>query len=300
MTLEAYRWGDLPAGSVVRTLSLVFLLPFMLVNVAIWMRPVNRGSETVIRCLCRVLALTLTALYVLAVCGVALDLVAWKCLASSRCLAGRSWLSWLGGQPPGLRMAVLALIPVAAIGLIWRLSTRPGRAFNAFRAPEAGVSGHRLSAVGQWDAEPLVGRLRSVHVAAAFATLDVTLLAARASTGASAGTIALAVIGGTLLATCVVLLCTPPLIDRVATDRRLDRIPSTLRTIAIVLTIAVLAHVLTSGPSWDRGPPCPATTRSSPGCSSRRRCCWPPLGRRCSGAGTGSRTVRRSSAWERW
>ncbi|MFF4878675.1 hypothetical protein [Micromonospora sp. NPDC000668] len=251
--LEAYRWGDLPSGTVARTLALVFLLPFMLANVAIWMRPANPGSETMVKSLCRVLALTLTVLYVLAVAGVALDLLAWKCMSLPRCLAGRSWLSWLGGRPAGLRLAVLALVPAAAIGLLWRLTNRPGRTFEAFHAPEKEVSGLPLGAVGQWDAEPLVGRLRSIHVAAAFATLDVTLLAARATTSRSAGTIALAVATGTVLAVCVVLLCTPPLIDRAATDRRLDGITRTLRTIAIILTVVVVAHVLASPAPWPQG-----------------------------------------------
>ncbi|WP_410812131.1 hypothetical protein [Micromonospora sp. 067-2] len=250
VTIEAYRWGDLPSGTVTRTVALVFLLPFMLANVAIWMRPANRGSEAVVTSLCRVLALTLTALYVLAVAGVALDLIAWKCMGSPRCLAGRSWLSWLGGQPTGLRLAVLALVPATAIGLLWRLSTRPGRTFEAFRAPEREVSGQPLSAVGQWDAEPLVGRLRSIHVAAALATLNVPLLAARAATGVSAGTFALAVVTGTVLAACVLLLCTPPLIDRAATQRRLDAITSTLRTTAVILTVVVVAHLLADPAPW--------------------------------------------------
>ncbi|MFJ8581716.1 hypothetical protein [Micromonospora sp. NPDC093277] len=206
-----------------------------------------------IRSLCRLLALTLTVLYVLAVVGVALDLVAWKCMASPHCLAGRGWLSWLGGRPVGLRLAVLALVPAAAVGLLWRASTRPGRVFDAFRAPEAGGSGHRLAAVGQWDAEPLVGRLRSIHVAAAFAALDVALLAARVSSGASAGGIALAFVTGAVLATCAVLLCAPPLIDRGTADRRLDRITSMLRTVAIVLTIVVTAYVLASPAPWREG-----------------------------------------------
>ncbi|WP_244282317.1 hypothetical protein [Micromonospora chersina] len=236
-----------------RTLSLVFLLPFMLANLAIWMRPGNHGSDATVRALCRLLALTLTALYVLAFAGVALDLVAWRCLASPHCLAGRSWLSWLGGRPAGLRLAVLGLVPAAAVGLVWRASTRPGRAFDAFRPPEAGVSGHRLGTVGRWDAEPLVGRLRSLHVAAAFATLDVTLLAARASPGASAGTVALAVVTGAVLAACVVMLCTPALIDRAAEDRRLDRVTSMLRTSAVVLTVVVGLHVLTGPARWPEG-----------------------------------------------
>ncbi|MEK8107021.1 hypothetical protein NKG94_21215 [Micromonospora sp. M12] len=135
VTLEAYRWGDLPSGSVARTLAVVFLLPFMLVNVAIWMRPANPDSQAMVKSLCRLLALTLTVLYVLAVAGVALDLVGWKCLASPDCLAGRSWLSWLGGRPVGPRLAVLALVPAAAIGLIWRVSCRPGRTFEGFAHP---------------------------------------------------------------------------------------------------------------------------------------------------------------------
>ncbi|MEU8327727.1 hypothetical protein [Micromonospora sp. NPDC048839] len=253
VTLEAYRWADLPSGTVVRTLSLVFLLPFMLANVAIWMRPANPGSDAVVRALCRLLALTLTALYVLAFAGVTLDLIAWKCMGSSRCLAGRVWLSWLGGQPVGLRLAVLAVVPAAAIGLLWRTSARPGTAFEAFRAPADEVSAHRLSEIGQWDAGPLVGRLRSIHVAAAFATLDVALLAARAATGATAGTIALAVASGTVLATCVVLLCVPPLIDRGASDQRLDRLTRTVRTVAVALTIVVTAHVLVSPAAWNGG-----------------------------------------------
>ncbi|MCX5070204.1 hypothetical protein OOJ91_30590 [Micromonospora lupini] len=250
VTVEAYRWGDLPSGSVAQTLALVLLLPFMLVNVAIWMRPAQPGTEAVVKSLCRLLALTLTVLYVLAIVGVALDLVAWQCLTAPRCLAGRSWLSWLSGQPAGLRLAVLAVFPAAGIALIWRISTRPGRSFEAFRGPDENLSGNRLGTIGKWDAEPLVGRLRSVHVAAAFGTLSLVLLAARAANGASTTTVALAVAAGVVLATGVVLLCTPPLIDRSPGDRRLDAVTSTLRTTAIVLTALVVAHVLTSSARW--------------------------------------------------
>ncbi|WLS45270.1 hypothetical protein Q3V37_28575 [Micromonospora profundi] len=253
VTLEAYRWGDLPSGTVARTLGLVFLLPFMLANVAIWMRPAKPGSEALVKSLCRVLALMLTVLYVLAVAGVALDLVAWKCLTSSRCLAGRSWLSWLSGQRIGVRLAVLALVPAAAIALVWRLSNRPGRSFEAFRAPDEELGGHRLSAVGKWDAEPLVGRLRSVHVAAAFATLSTVLLAARATNSASAATLTLAVATGVVLTACVGLLCTPALIDRAPTNTRLDTITRTLRAIAVILAALAVFHVLTSPEPWQEG-----------------------------------------------
>ncbi|MET7705926.1 hypothetical protein [Micromonospora sp. NPDC005413] len=253
VTLEAYHWGDLPSGTVARTLAVVFLLPFMLVNVAIWMRPANPASEAMVKSLCRVLALTLTVLYVLAIAGVALDMIGWKCLSSPSCLAGRSWLSWLGGRPVGPRLAVLALVPAAAIALVWRISTRPERTFEVFRAPRQEVCGSRLGTVGRWDAEPLVGRLRAIHVAAAFATLDLTLLLARAASGATAATIALTVTTGVVLAVSVGLLCTPSLIDRAADDQRLDRVTRTLRTAATVLTLVVLAYVLTSPQPWHDG-----------------------------------------------
>ncbi|MFY1576876.1 hypothetical protein ACN26Z_18475 [Verrucosispora sp. WMMD703] len=251
-TVEVYRWSDLPSGTMIRTLSMVFLLPFTLLNVAVWMRPGNPGTDAAVRALCRVLGLTLTALYVLTAVGVALDLTAWQCMSSPDCLSGRSWLSWLGGRPTGLRLTALAAVPAAAIALIWWASTRPGRTFNAFRPPESTRSGHPLSTVGQWDAEPLMGRLRSIHIAAAFATLDASLLAARTAhaQGPAPATIVLTVATGAVLATCVVLVCTPPLIERDPTDPRLDGIARALRTTAIGLTIVVVVDVLAAPADW--------------------------------------------------
>ncbi|MET8119882.1 hypothetical protein [Micromonospora sp. NPDC005189] len=250
VTLEAYRWSDLPSGTAVRTLSLVFLLPFMLCNVALWMRPASHASKYGIMALCRVLALTLTMLYVLSIVGVALDLIAWRCMGTPSCLAGRSWLSWLGGRPTGLRLGVLALVPVAAIGFVWWLGARPGHSFDAFRTPSTPVSNHRLSAVGQWDGEPLVGRLRSVHVAAAFATLDGSLLAARASQHASWVMVALVAATGAVLLTCLVLLTMVRAIDRTDRAPRLDALFRGLRTIACGLTILVIVHVVVSPAPW--------------------------------------------------
>ncbi|MEU4532865.1 hypothetical protein AB0F49_31985 [Micromonospora ureilytica] len=248
VTLEAYRWNNLPAGNALRTLAMVILLPFMLINLAIWMRPAGAGSDPVIKALCRLLALTLTGMYVLSMVGIALDVIAWKCMSSPECLAGRSWLSWLGGRPAGLRLAVLALAPVAAISLVWGLSARPALPFHVFRAADQPLAAHRLTAVGRWDNEPLVGRLRSIHVAAAFATLDLSLLGARAAQGLSIGTVALTAVAGLLLVTCAVLLCTPPLTAPM--EGRLDRLVSALRTVTLGLTVLVWIHVLTSSASW--------------------------------------------------
>ncbi|MDG4787748.1 hypothetical protein O7626_17685 [Micromonospora sp. WMMD1102] len=248
VTLEAYRWNNLPAGTAVRTLSMVILLPFMLINLAIWMRPAGAGPDPVIKALCRLLALTLTGMYVLSFVGVALDVIGWRCMSSPVCLAGRSWLSWLGGRPAGVRLAVLALAPAAAIGLVWALSARPALPFHVFRATDQPLPAHRRTAIGRWDTEPLVGRLRSIHVAAAFATLDLSLLGARTAQNLAIGTVVLTVAAGLLLIACAILLCTPPL--TAPTERQLDRLVGVLRTTALGLTVLVLIHLLTSSASW--------------------------------------------------
>ncbi|MEV0428443.1 hypothetical protein [Micromonospora sp. NPDC050495] len=250
--LEAYRWRDLPSGTAVRTLSLVFLLPFMLCNMAIWMRPASGTASTaVVKGLCRVLALTLTALYVLTVAEVALDLVAWRCMGTPRCVAGRSWVSWLGGRPVGLRLALMSLVPVAAVALVWRLGTRPGWTFSEFRGTLTTSGEHQLTAVGQWDAAPIVARLRAVHVAAALATLDAVLLAARiAGPAAVPWALPLAGLTGLLLAACVGLVCAYPLMDRTEPSRLLDRGVRGLRVAALALTGVVLVAVAVEPAPW--------------------------------------------------
>ncbi|MFC3502592.1 hypothetical protein ACFOOK_16665 [Micromonospora krabiensis] len=246
---EAYRWSDLPSGTAVRTLTLVFMLPFMLCNVALWMRPSGTTGERSVKAFGRALGLTLTALYVLSIVGVALDLVAWRCMGSPVCLADRDWLSWLGERPVGLRLAVLSLVPVAALGAIWWLGARPAKPFAAFRPPPPGDDAHRLGAIGQWDAGPFVGRLRSVHVAVGFGTLDASLLAARMSTDSSAPVVALAVLVGVLLVACLAVVCAHPMIDRPVAPGA-DRITRGLRTAACVLTPLVLAVILVDPAPW--------------------------------------------------
>ncbi|MEU5791466.1 hypothetical protein ABZ754_27550 [Micromonospora purpureochromogenes] len=250
VVLEVYRWSDLPSGTAARTLSLVFLLPFMLSNVAIWMRPARRGPGTGVKMLCRLLALSLTVLYTLSAAGVALDLIAWKCMGSSRCLTGRTWLSWLGGHPVGVRLAVLAAVPIGAVGLVWLLGARPGRSYEGFRVPTGDPEGDRLSAVGQWDAMPMVGRLRAIHIAVALAVLDLTLLTARGAGHPSVATVGLAVLAVLVLAAGAALLCAPKLLERPETAHTTDRLTVALRTVACGLTVATLGVVALDRTPW--------------------------------------------------
>ncbi|WP_446211437.1 hypothetical protein [Micromonospora sp. IBSANI012] len=250
--LEAYQWSDLPSGTAARTLSLVFLLPFMLSNVTFWMRPAGRGLQSGVTVLCQLLALTLTLVYALTAAGIALDLLAWKCMGSSRCLAGRGWLSWLAGRPVGLRLALLALVPFAAVALVWFLGARQARSYGAFRLPPANPQGDHLTALDRWDVSPRAKRLRAIHVAAAFVTLDVVLLAARAAAGTSVTVAVLSALTGTLLATCVVLLCVPGLLEPAPTASTTDRVPLVLRAVAGGLTVATLGSVAVEPVRWPR------------------------------------------------
>ncbi|MDO0928997.1 hypothetical protein QQY24_27655 [Streptomyces sp. TG1A-8] len=182
---EAYVWCNLTSGDGTRALWLL-LLPFMVVNLAHWMRPAARGRRRTVRLyglLVRLTALTLTTLLVAAVCEVALDLVAWQCAGAAACASRHSWLSFLspaasGGAwwtPPGRRLALAALVPTALTGLLWYLSHRTWSAYESHqpmsRAPEPADEASALARPGFWYGRRLVARLRAAHTAAGLLTV---------------------------------------------------------------------------------------------------------------------------------
>lgn len=87
---EAYVWCNLTSGNGTRALWLL-LLPFMVVNLAHWMRPsahARRRSVRLYGMLVRLCGLSLTVLLVAAACEVALDLTAWQCAGTPPAPAG--------------------------------------------------------------------------------------------------------------------------------------------------------------------------------------------------------------------
>ncbi|WP_405646914.1 hypothetical protein [Streptomyces uncialis] len=145
---EAYVWSNLTSGSGSRALWLL-LLPFMVVNLAHWMRPPSHGRDRTASgygLLVRLVALSLTVLLVAAVCQVALDLVAWQCAGTRACAARYSWLRFLspdldpGGwwSGPGRRLALAALVPAAVTGLLWYLSHRTWSVYESAEPPPPG------------------------------------------------------------------------------------------------------------------------------------------------------------------
>ncbi|WP_208036478.1 hypothetical protein [Streptomyces cyanogenus] len=157
---EAYVWCKLTSGDGSRALWLL-LLPFMVVNLAHWMRPAAPARPRTVRLyglLVRLAALTLTVLLVAAACEVALDLVAWQCAGTRACVRRHSWLGFLepagpgapagsGGwwSAPGRRLALAAALPTALTALLWYLSHRTWRAYESYPplspAPAPGTPG---------------------------------------------------------------------------------------------------------------------------------------------------------------
>ncbi|WP_137990933.1 lipase family protein [Streptomyces vilmorinianum] len=140
---EAYCWSNLTSGNGARALWLL-LLPFMVANLAHWMRPPAKGRPSLLRLygvLVRLVALTLTVLLTAAACEVALDLTAWQCAGSAACAEDRSWLGFLSAErggwwsQPGRRLALAAVVPAALVGLLWYLSNRTWSAYEAQRPP---------------------------------------------------------------------------------------------------------------------------------------------------------------------
>ncbi|MFG3153482.1 hypothetical protein ACGF7W_15745 [Streptomyces sp. NPDC048219] len=184
---EAYVWCNLTSGNGTRALWLL-LLPFMVVNLAHWMRPAAHGRIRTVRLyglLVRLAGLTLTVLLVAAACEVAIDLVAWQCAGTSACARRHSWLGFLSPagpdagwwSPPGRRLALAAAVPVALTGLLWYLSLRTWRAYESRQpmdrtdGPEDAPGRTALNRPGFWYGRRLVARLRAAHTAAGLLTV---------------------------------------------------------------------------------------------------------------------------------
>jgi hypothetical protein len=182
---EAYCWSNLTSGNGSRALWLL-LLPFMIANLAHWMRPPSvrprlaRGYEVIVR----LLALTLTVLLVAAVCEVALDIVGWQCAGRDGCCRNASWLGFAaagrGGwwSLPGRRLALGAAAPVVLVTVLWWLSHRTWYAYESQRpaarpAPPPGTPS--LAMPGFWYGRRSVARLRTAHTAAGLLTVGTAL-----------------------------------------------------------------------------------------------------------------------------
>jgi hypothetical protein len=271
---EAYVWSNLTSGNSARALWLL-LLPFMIVNLAHWMRPAVADHRRAVRLyglLVRLVGLTLTVLLVSAACEVALDLVAWQCAGVEACAARHSWLDFLSPAAsgdgwwslPGRRLALAALVPAALTWLLWYLSRRTWSAYESqpplpyTPEPDDQAGPTALGSPGFWYGRRLVARLRAAHTAAGLLTVAATVAApvARFDRGPG-GPELLDVLGRLLLvvlcATAVAVLWA--VCRRGRSENRLDQdldehLVRRLPLGALVLLALTLVYAGWSRPGW--------------------------------------------------
>ncbi|MFI1418608.1 hypothetical protein ACH4VX_11520 [Streptomyces sp. NPDC020731] len=272
---EAYVWCNLTSGNGTRALWLL-LLPFMVVNLAHWMRPTAHGRRRTVRLyglLVRLAGLSLTVLLVAAACEVALDLAAWQCAGTHACAERHSWLGFLspgmsdGGwwSAPGRRLALAAPVPAALTGLLWFLSLRTWSAYESQQpmthGPEPEEDGGRtaLGRPGFWYGRRLVARLRAAHTAAGLLTVAAAVGSAAARHDREPGGPAVLGVLGLLLeamlavgaGAVVWVVC-----RRGRTERRLDgeldrRLVRYLPLTALVLLALTLLYAGWERPGWE-------------------------------------------------
>ncbi|MFD4787990.1 hypothetical protein ACFWN1_13230 [Streptomyces sp. NPDC058459] len=269
---EAYVWCNLTSGNGTRALWLL-LLPFMVVNLAHWMRPAAERPGPPARLyglLVRLAALTLTVLLVAAACEVALDLVAWQCAGAPACAGRHTWLAFLspalsdGGwwSEPGRRLALAALAPTLLTALLWYLSHRTWSAYESHQpltsTAEPGPDESALARPGFWYGRRLGARLRAAHTAAGLLTVAaaVTLPTARFD-HRSGGPPLLPVLGVLLGVALLVWACAVVAVvcrrgrSEHRPDQSLDR--RLLRALplgALTLLLLAVAYAGRSRPGW--------------------------------------------------
>ena len=260
---EAYFWGGLTAGGAQRALWLL-LLPFMLVNVAFFALPerpaedrrtwTKKAVRRVVEALQRLFALSITVTLMLVCVQVAMDLVGWQCIRSTRdCTVDTSWLrflAWPWLATPGRRLAVTALVPLALVGLLWwlgrstwlRLETTGVPALDRAEAVDPANARESLTPLEDrrmWNGQEPVRRLRAVHVSAAIAVVGVFLVAPLTTSIATAVCVVLLV----LLGLTAILACLPATGRRPVptgsppNERRVDRYTA-LAVAPVVLVVA--------------------------------------------------------------
>jgi hypothetical protein len=237
--VEVYRWGRLTAGVLIRLLWLP-LLPFSLANAAMWLAPPERARRYFVHLLCRLFALALTVTTVLAIVAAALDLGGWQCLSRDSC--SRFSLNAPVAGHLGRTLAVMALIPLAAILFGWYLAVRTWRSYDSYHYPRTATAAPVPAAPDFLAGRHTVRRLRIIHITAALAALDLMLVAPMAKTATRPYATALMATAMALLGLTVVSLAVPWMVEdseRWPTRWLLDG----ARLAALLLTAATLAWV---------------------------------------------------------
>jgi hypothetical protein len=227
--LEAYSWGGLTEAPLASA-SWLLLAPFMMYNVAYFMLPPTvTGGESpmvmkpaphlrrdrrhqVAHALLRLLAMAATIQFVSAAATVTMSTVAWQAAGRTNLLLP-TWMGWYGSWTAGWRVALALAFTGLVIALLWVISVRTASKYEARTSvarPDLNEA-WPLTQPGFWRGKVLVTRQRSLHAAAAGAS--VALIAVLPSGHPAWARWVAIVLAAAVLAAAVVLV-TMPLADR--------------------------------------------------------------------------------------
>jgi hypothetical protein len=226
--LEAYSWSGLTSGGRWRALWLL-LVPYMLVNVAYYsaaapLSQPGRGRRAQATLL-RLMAVSLTFMFVLSIVSISMDLVAWQYLRPGREVTQPllKWLRWPWLNHPQRQLALMAAVPLAAVGLLWWLANQTWSRTERTTVPPASsrLADIPLADPAMFNGRGPVRKLRAVHVAGGFTVVAAMLLLPLWHGGVSAHAAGRGGLLGLLtglvvafLVLVVVLACLPSMTDR--------------------------------------------------------------------------------------
>lgn len=189
--LEAYSWGGLTSRSGARA-GWLLLLPFALANVAGWLLPyVPKPNPSmparIQKAVVRLGALLITAVYVLWIAQVSVDLLAYQCGGQEACYGDRWWLTFFEngffGTPAdphtSRRLVVGMLVPLAFVALLAYLGrTSRNRYEEQFTHEVDDTDAGQDPALVQgledgpfWHGSEVVTRLSRLHLGVALAAV---------------------------------------------------------------------------------------------------------------------------------
>jgi hypothetical protein len=276
--VEAYQWSNVAGAAAARALWML-LLPFTLTNLSMWMEPPSGGVVRIgLRGLSRLLSLTTTLTLVTAFGVIALDLTAWQCGAPSTACRNRLPLvdAVFSGffEPAGRRLALAALVPIGLVVLLWVLGRRTWARYESYPLTTRHADGDGLASPLFWDGREQVGRLRSLHVAAGLALIDMFLLnllvrhdsdpTAFLGVDLSVAPSVAVLAGGVLRALSLLvlglsglLLILPSVTARASRSWGAARTTTFVRSIAVVLTALTLGYACIPRRPWETAGPMP-------------------------------------------
>jgi hypothetical protein len=172
--LEAYSWGGLTERPLVSA-SWILLAPFMLYNIAYFMLPAGRGTQSrthpVARALLRLLALAATLQFVGGLILVFVSTIGWQNVIG-RFGVTWWWISWYTQAATPARMGCSVAVVGLITAVLWRASNRTAKRYEAFATSSTSGARRdplRLRRTGFWDGTSAAVRQRNTHVAAGFA-----------------------------------------------------------------------------------------------------------------------------------